>query len=134
MSSGKRGFTLLEALVAALLLGTSVVASLGAIASITKAEATSKRLEQMQRLAAQKYDELYATGQLTTTISGDFTDIGISDYSWQATVTPTGTDSLNYISVVVSLKGGDSNGATATVETLLYAPSTTTTTGGSTSG
>lgn len=83
----KRGFTVIEAVVAAILTGVGVVASLQAISSLTRSDAIMIDREQMLRLAQEKYDEIVATQDFSTA-AGDFSDRGITDYSWQMTTSP----------------------------------------------
>lgn len=56
----------------------------------------------MQRLALAKYDELVATGGLTTgEASGDFTDSGENRFVWSAQRTQSGIGNLDDVKVDV---------------------------------
>ena len=75
----RRGFTLLEALAAVVLLGIGIVAAMGANAQIIHNEDRARSIERMQRLAQEKLAELVATGQATVSTSGDFSDENVSE-------------------------------------------------------
>ncbi|HZH97617.1 MAG TPA: prepilin-type N-terminal cleavage/methylation domain-containing protein [Fimbriimonadaceae bacterium] len=104
MKGARRGFTLVEALVAVALTAIGVVAVLQGMAALTKAEAMMIEKERMQKLALDKYNEIAGTSDRLTT-TGDFSDRNENRYSWSATVEPTGVESLDQLTVTVSLTG-----------------------------
>ena len=122
---------MVEAIASVILVGVGIAATLGGLSSLSKAEADGQDRERMERLAMQKFDELVATGNATTAQSGDFTDHGISDITWQSQVSSTGVDNLNHISVTVQ-RSNDTKSPIAVFDSLQYVPPTTTTTTGTT--
>jgi len=101
-SSAKRGFTLVEALVAVVLAGVGIVAAVQGISSTAKAQALMTEKERMLRLASQQFDDLIATGQ-TTSMGGTFADLGEDRYLWDAEFSPTGEENLSQLQVTVRL-------------------------------
>jgi Tfp pilus assembly protein PilV len=104
MSAARRAraaFTLIEALVAVALTAIGVVAVMGGMGALTRVEK-----ERMQRLAIDKYHELSATGDRTTS-NGDFSDRNETRYVWTAAVEPTGVENLDQLTVTVRLTGAD---------------------------
>jgi len=85
-----------------------IVAALGGLSAISKAEGDGRDRERLERLALQKFDELLATGDTTNAESGDFTDRNQPDLSWESQVTPSGVDTVNHISVTVKRKNDTS--------------------------
>ena len=120
MSGGKRGFTLIEALVAVVLAGIGVAAALQGIASLTKAQAKSVERELMMRLADEKLHELIATGD-TTNVGGTFEDQGEDRYTWEAASDTVGVENLSQITVTVRLQN-QTRQAEESVSTLVYEP------------
>lgn len=117
---------MVEALASVILVAVGITAALGGISALSKAEADGQDRERMERLAMQKFDELVATGNMTTASSGDFTDHGIADVSWQTQVSASGVDNLNHISVTVK-RSNDDKSPVAVFDSLIYVPPTTTT-------
>lgn len=135
MKSGNRGFTLIEAMVASVLVVIGVVGALQGIAALTHSQAFLQEEERMQRLAVSKYDELVSAGLSNAATSGDFQDYNESRYKWEADIESTGTDNLQSLRVVVTPTNGERN--QATVQGLVFtAPQggsgTTATAGGTT--
>jgi Tfp pilus assembly protein PilV len=98
----RAGFTLVEALVAVVLVAVGIVASLGAMGALSAAQSRSFERERIERLAVQKYDELVATGDYVAAgLSGDFTEWNQPGYVWDATVVPTGFENLEALEVTV---------------------------------
>jgi len=125
----KRGFTLIEALVAAVIVGIGVVGAMSGFAVITRTEVRLHESELMQRLAHAKLDELIATGQATQSgQSGDFSEQNLTGYTWSLSTQSTAVTNLNGITVTVT-KGDGQDAATVTSTTLLYVPPTTATGG-----
>lgn len=117
---------MVEALASVILIGVGIAAALGGISAITKSESDGQDRERLERLAMQKYDELVATGNMTSAQSGDFTDRNVSDVTWQSQVSASGVDNLNHVSVTVQ-RSNDSKSPVAVFDGLIYVQPTTTT-------
>lgn len=125
-SSVRRGFTLIEALAAAVLLGVGVAAAMGALASITRAETSARDTEILRRLAADKLDEVVGLRDLQGTSSeGGFDDPELRDYRWRLEVVPAGVENLERVRVTV--ERGERNAA---AESLIFVPPATGAPGG----
>ena len=83
----KRGFTVLEGLVALLLTAVGVGSVVMAIGGLMKTESKMENKERELRLASEKYQEIIALADFTTP-SGDFTDRSDSNHLWDMTATP----------------------------------------------
>jgi len=134
----RQGFTLIEAMVSAVLLIVGITAVIGAYTSMGRNQRIAIEKEQMQRLALDKYQELVATEALQTqSLNGDFTDRGDNNHLWTAAVAATGTDNLSALTVTVSPRNGADTDQ-AVVNGIVYQPPQTTngtgTTGGLTGG
>lgn len=132
MSRGSsRGFTLIEVLVAATLLAVGIAGVLSGLSGVARTQARAQESEHIQLLALRKLDELMATEQVqTNSLSGDFTDWGEpATYQWTATVSTTGVQSLNTLTLTVSKQGADNTAPSTTLDTVYYQPATTTATG-----
>jgi len=125
--AGRRGFTLIEIMVAAAVLGVGIAAVFGCFAALSRAKTHENETAAMQQLAVEKYQELVATQQLTSSsLNGDFTDRGNSQYVWKAAVQPTQTQDVDGLSVTVSPSTSSSNNSGFTVNGLVYVPPTQT--------
>lgn len=119
----RRAFTLIEVLVAIILVGVAVTGVLGGLRAVGKAEAAIKDGELLQRLGADKADEINATGQATSSgESGDFSDRGYADVEWSYTVEASGETNVDRITL--ETKKGD---AVQTLRWLVYVRPTTVT-------
>lgn len=99
----KSGFTLIEVLGAIVIMALVVVGSMKALQQVTLTEAKAESHDFLQGLAQSKYQELVATADLTqSSFSGDFSDRGLDDYSYQATLQATGTTSVDSLQVTIS--------------------------------
>jgi type II secretion system protein I len=128
MSTGRRrGFTLIEALVAVALLTGGIVAVLGSLGAMARTEARFRDQEQMQRLAVQKLDELVATIDVgAASESGDFKDQGEDRFVWSSDVGVTGVENLTAVTVTVRHTGSSETGSPdAKVTSLVYLPPAT---------
>ncbi len=98
-----RGFTLIEALAAVLLLIVGVSSAMHGLGALSRAQRRAQENEDMQRLAIQKYDEILALGALNSgEASGDFREIGEDRFIWSARRMPTGYGNLDSIQVDVA--------------------------------
>jgi prepilin-type N-terminal cleavage/methylation domain-containing protein len=128
----RKGFTLIEALVAVVIVAIGVGGVVGGFGALARIETRARHSEYMQKLALAKYDEMIATATSPIAAqSGDFSDWSITDYTWQLTVSSTTVNDLMEVQVTVT----PSNGAQtdkAVVTGLYYQAPTTTSSGGTT--
>lgn len=106
-SAARRGFTVVEALVAATLLGVGIAATVSGLAAVTRAYSRMEDRGRVTELAQSKYDELVATGEWQTASSGSFDDPANSNFGWTAEIQPTTYDRLVSFEVVVRPNTGD---------------------------
>jgi prepilin-type N-terminal cleavage/methylation domain-containing protein len=117
----KGGFTLLEVLVAAVLLGVGIAAVLGGYSSIAQDEMRAREKEKMQQLAVDKFNELRAmTSSFTASDNGDFSDRGEPDLEWNLDVEPSGVQNLNAITVMVSRRNASDTSPESAVTELVF--------------
>lgn len=93
---------MIEALASVALLLVGIVAALGAIGQMTRAEAHLQESERMRRLADRKVAELIGTGDYQYITEGDFTDLGEDRYQFSVTIEPTGVEGLEVVTVLVT--------------------------------
>jgi prepilin-type N-terminal cleavage/methylation domain-containing protein len=119
----QRGFTLIETLVAVVLVTIGFVAVFGGISSLNRAEAHARETELLQRLAMEKINEIGPViDPQSADTSGDFSDRGYSDITWKMDLEPSGADNVDTLTLTTT-RGEDSQ----PLITLLYIPPTTTT-------
>lgn len=120
----RRGFTLIEATAATVILAVGIAAVVRALGDGARAETRMKRVEEMTRLAQHKYEELVATSlQMTAgaTQSGDFSDENIPDYQWTCDIEDTTVTNLESVVVTVTMTNDNSTSApVGKICTLLY--------------
>lgn len=124
----RRGFTLVEALVAVVLAGVGVAASVSAFGALEKSEANAIEKERMIRLATEKYNELAAMGDLNN-VGGTFDDRGEDRYVWEASVETTGIENVSQLNVTVSLSDSMNRERSETVYGVVYEEPASSTTG-----
>lgn len=90
----RRAFTVVEALVAATLLGVGMAACVAGLGSLTRAHSRMVDRQFAHRMAHAKYDELVATGEWQTATDGTFETPGADGLRWEASVEPTTVDGL----------------------------------------
>lgn len=123
MNKGNKGFTLVEAMVSVMLLAVGITSSLAAFAHLTAGWRQVQDSEAMAQLAYDKYDELVATGALTSdSLDGDFTDRGIDAYQWEASVENTGVDNLSALTVTVEARDAQSAPQSERISGLVFIP------------
>jgi prepilin-type N-terminal cleavage/methylation domain-containing protein len=99
----RAAFTLIEVLVTIVLVLVAVVGSLQAIRAIGQAEVKAREAELLQRLAADKWNEMGAvTDPQTAETNGDFTDQGYPDVEWELTVEPSGTTNVDQLTITAT--------------------------------
>jgi prepilin-type N-terminal cleavage/methylation domain-containing protein len=117
----RRGFTLIEALAAAALLGVGITAALSALGAIAKTEAAIQDKARMQRMAQEKYDEMVSTNQQAlASQSGDFTDRNLPGYTWNLDVETSQVTNLDTVTVTVQKQNAGARDAEGRVEGMLY--------------
>ncbi len=121
----KSAFTLVEVLVAIVLVGIALTATLGAIGSLTASFRRSVELENLQRLANEKLDEVLATGEWQTASEGGFEGDLYEDYTWSIETETTTVAGLEYVRLTVTRNFAGREDSTF-VEGLAYLAETTT--------
>jgi prepilin-type N-terminal cleavage/methylation domain-containing protein len=126
----KKGFTLIEAMAAVLILSIGIVAVYGGMNSLTRAEARARDQDLVQRLADEKYEELISTEpDLSAPQNGNFDDRNLPDFNWEMESTPSGIESLQSITVRVEPRVANDQAPTGLASGLVYVPPVTSTTG-----
>jgi prepilin-type N-terminal cleavage/methylation domain-containing protein len=126
----KSGFTIVEVLVTSVLVAVAVVATMGGIQSIMRAQTKAQTADLLQRLAAEKLDDSrYLSSPDANGTSGDFSDRGYPGITWSMQVQAAGIANLDQVTVTAS-QGNDSQQLT----TMMYIPPATTATGASGTG
>jgi len=125
-SARNRGFSLIEAMVASVLVAIGVSSTLRGYAALTHAQGELQERDRMQRLAISKYDELIATGINNAATSGDFQDYNESRYKWDLDVETTATTGLDSVQLTVTaIDTNDKN--QVQLNGLAYVPQTSST-------
>ncbi len=114
----RRGFTLVEVLVAMVIVALAMVGAMGAMAGMNRAEVAVLEKDLASRLAHDKLQEIVATESWNVETSGSFTDAGVLDYTWSIEVVPTGVEGVTGLRLTVSAQ----NKRGATLETAVYEP------------
>lgn len=98
----RRGFTLVEALVAVILCGVGVVAAMQALASLQKTNISAVHAERLLRLATNKIEEIGVTSPITETpTDGDFTEDGAPDATYNIDI-QAGTVDGTYVVTITA--------------------------------
>ncbi|CAN5421795.1 hypothetical protein BH11ARM1_BH11ARM1_06850 [soil metagenome] len=127
----KKGFTLIEMLVATVILGVGVAAVLGAYASISSSEDRARTVEKLQRLAVDKFSEMRATNDtFTANDNGDFSDRGDDNINWSMEVEPSGVENLQAVTITVTQSNAGNTAPEAEVTQLVFVQPPATDTGG----
>lgn len=130
MSNGRsqRGFSLIEAMVATVLVAVGVVAVYGAMSAITRTEHRTRQHEVLQRLAEDKYDEIVTTeATLTAPQNGNFSDRNLPKFTWKLESVPSGVENLQALTVRVQADQNDAKSPEGIASGLVYIhPQTTT--------
>ena len=108
----RRGFTLVEVLMAALLVAVAVTAVMGGLRALSAAEDKSAHAALLQRLAAAKGNEVMAsTDPSSFGDGGDFSDRGHAEVSWTLDVETSGATNVDQITITAEM-GAESQALT----------------------
>ncbi len=118
----RKGFTLVEALAALVLLGVGIAAVVTAQGSLGRTESRMQEMQVMARLAESKLSELMATEAANVSDSGDFTEEGDNTHEWETIVDPSGVENVNAIRLIVRKVGGRTNDPEYELNTLQFVP------------
>jgi prepilin-type N-terminal cleavage/methylation domain-containing protein len=121
----KRGFTLVEALVAVILCGVGVVAAMQALASLQTTNINAVHAERLLRLATNKIEEIGVTSPITETpTDGDFTDDGAPDVTYNIDIQVGSVDGTYVVTITATDQVTQQS-----LSTVLYDATTTSTSG-----
>lgn len=123
----KRGFTLVEVIVATALLGIGIAFSMGALGAMTATENKVRMSEKLNRLAVLKLEQVLAEGNIETAqTDGDFQDFNEPGFSWTLAVAPSGIENVDTIIVTVENDRGYSTDPVGRATSLSFIPPETT--------
>lgn len=125
MAKRKKGFTLVELIVTIFIVSVALVGVMGGIRSLGVADVKAHEAELLQRLAAQEMANLRnVVDPNTAEASGDFSEQGYPDITFQVSVQPSGTDNVDEVKVTAT----HNNDAQSLTEFIFVPPATTSTT------
>lgn len=119
MNRGSRGFTLLEVLVAGIIVAIGIAALMSGFGALSQSQRRMIERETVERLAQSKLKELVATREYDSVTEGDFSLEGLEEYSWEVTLEESGIENVQYLRLTVSFGTTDRY---ATAETLVFTP------------
>lgn len=126
LSSGSnRAFTLIEVLVAIVLIGIALTALVGGLGSLTNSYRRSVEKDTLVRLAHEKLDELVSTGEWASVMDGEFTGDRYENFEWSLETETTTIEGLEYLRLTVT-KTGPGAEDTEYAEGMAYRVATTT--------
>lgn len=115
------GFTLVEVLIACVLLGVGITASLSGYAALARTRGRFVQTERMRELAARKLDELSAVAtEAELNGSGNFEEDGAPGIDWRAESQDGDQTDLTILTIVAT----DAAGREEKVTRLLYRAAT----------
>lgn len=123
--SANKGFTIVEVLVAILVLAIGITGLVGSIAGLTRAESAIAQRDLIDRIAHEKLDELVATGTWQSQAGGSFDDPRYDDYTWSIEEINVGVTNLIGLELTVSSQ----NKGEVILNTIVYTPPAATGTG-----
>lgn len=112
----KRAFTLVEVLVATVMVAVGVAGLVGALSGFTKTEYNIRERETLSRLVHDKLDEMVATQGYLSQTGGSFEGDEFVNYTWTVEEIQTGISGLVAIRVTVT----SPNLGDETAETLVF--------------
>ncbi len=118
------GFSIVEVVIATVLMVVGVSALIRGLGGLDKAEAALLEKDMVTRLAHQKLDEILATGEWQNSTGGTF-DEPYDKFQWTLENVATGVDNLNGLRLTVT-DSTRSDGRRGVAETLQFVPPTTT--------
>jgi prepilin-type N-terminal cleavage/methylation domain-containing protein len=121
----RSGFTLIEVMVAIVLIGIAVSALVGGLATLTNVNRRSVEKERLVQMAHQKLDELLGTGDWTSVSEGEYEEEWLENFEWSSETETTSVEGLEWLRVTVT-QTGPSAERSESVETLVYRAATTT--------
>lgn len=116
--SVKRGFTIVEVLMAVFVLAVGVTGLVGAISGLARAESRIAERDLIDRIAHEKLGELIATQAWQTEAGGSFDDPRYDDYTWTVEEANVGIENLTGITFTVD----STNKGTYTLSTVVFTP------------
>ena len=116
-----RGLTLVEVLVAIILVGVGLASLVGGLGALTRSYSSAQEREIMHRLAHEKYEDLLATGDWITVSDGGFEDVRYEKYEWEVETATTEVEDLESLRVIVRIIDSADN-ASVVAEGLVYRP------------
>lgn len=121
MAKRKLGFTMIEVLVATVLLGLGITMGFSALSSMTRTELRVRQVEKMNLLAVQKLNEVIAYGNIANQqTDGSFSDSGDPDYKWRMDTTASGTDNVATVRITVETSNNKTSDPTASANGLIF--------------
>lgn len=118
----RRGFTLIETLIAASVVGIAIAGSISAIGSMTRTERRVRESALVRQLAIEKFDELTATGDLQyAPLDGDFSDRNFNDWRWSVETEPADVENILIVRVRVTTPADADDGGYV-LTTVRYQP------------
>jgi prepilin-type N-terminal cleavage/methylation domain-containing protein len=120
--SAKRGFTIVEVLMAVFVLAVGITGLVGAISGLTRAESRIAERDLIDRIAHEKLDELVATQTWQSEAGGGFDDPRFSDYTWSIEEENVGIENLTGLTLTVD----STNKGSVSISTVVFtAPAAT---------
>lgn len=112
---GRRGFTLIELLVTIMLVAVALVGVMGGLRALGQAELKARKADLLQRLAAQKMEEIgVVIDPRSGENGGDFSEQGYPDITWTMDVQPSTEADVDEVTVTAT-QGADSQSLTGLV-------------------
>jgi prepilin-type N-terminal cleavage/methylation domain-containing protein len=117
----KKGFTLVEVIVATALLGIGITMGFSALSGMTRTEIRLRELEKMNLLAVQKLNEVIAVGGVDSQeTEGSFEEYGEPNYKWTLESAASGTENLDTVRIIVEAADSKSTDPSASASGLVF--------------